>query len=256
MGDRDVIDSIKLGEKIDENILVKMDWSQRAERGFLAAGIDPGDLRGCKNYYIDLLQKMALGEVMNFRGDEIVLDFGCGSGRISYWIAPRVKRVIGLEITPEMIHLAEKYRTAHNVEFILYDGMNFPEFPFYFDLILSIGVIQTMRGKVLKRIVSHLSNFLKKGGKGYFIEQVTDNPKIKRPSLGEYLEVFQGSNLNCIQYYPIRMGRWWMLYLIRYGLIPRKWFYQIALKEMKFVRRKKGRISYYQDYLFIVKKDE
>lgn len=232
-----------------------MDWGKRAEKGFLGAGIDPKDSKGYKNYYIDILQKKALEQVINLRGDEIVLDFGCGGGRIAYWIAPRVKKVIGLEITPEMITLAEKNRTADNVEFILYDGTNFPEFPFYFDLILSIGVIQIMKGKELKRVVSQLANYLGKDGKGYFIEQVTDNPKIERPSLSEYLEVFQESNLKCIECYPIRRGRWWMLYLIRYGLIPKEWFFQIALKEMISVKRVKRKISYYQDYLFILEKN-
>ena len=45
-------------------------------------------------------------EALELNGDEIVLDFGCGSGRISYWIAPKVRRVVGLEITPEMIALS------------------------------------------------------------------------------------------------------------------------------------------------------
>ena len=77
----------------------KENWGKRAGRGFLASGIDPGDSRGHKNCYIDLLQKMALEEMLDLNGDEIVLDFGCGSGRISYWIAPMVKSVLGLEVT-------------------------------------------------------------------------------------------------------------------------------------------------------------
>ena len=121
------------------------------ERGFLASGIDPGDRRGHKNHYIDLLQKMALEEVLELKGDEIVLDFGCGSGRISYWIAPKVKKVLGLEVTSEMIDLAEQNRTSENVEFMLYDGVHFPVLPSPVDLVLSVGVLQTMRGESLKR---------------------------------------------------------------------------------------------------------
>jgi SAM-dependent methyltransferase len=115
------------------------DWGRRAQKGFLASGIDPGDRRGHKNNYIDLLQKTALEEVLDLKGDEIVLDFGCGSGRMSYWIAPRVKRVLGLEVTSEMIDLAELNRASENVEFRLYDGAHFPVFPDPFDLILSVG---------------------------------------------------------------------------------------------------------------------
>ncbi len=97
--------------------LKEVDWKEWARKDFLGSGIDPGDRRGHKNAYIDLLQKMVLEEVLELTGHETVLDFGCGSGRWSYWLAPKVRQVIGLELTPEMIELAEKHRKAENVEF-------------------------------------------------------------------------------------------------------------------------------------------
>ena len=231
-----------------------MDWSQRARKGFLASGIDPADKRGHKNYYIDLLQKMALDEVLDLKGDEIVLDFGCGSGRISYWMAPRVKKVIGLEVTPEMIDLANQNRTDGNVEFALYDGVNFPEFSAKFDLILSVGVLQIMRGEGLRNTLSHLSDYLEKEGKGYFVEQVSDNPEIGRPTLQEYFQAFKEAGLDCLQSYPIRKGRWWLLYLIRYGIIPQSRLHQVASWELGKRKRMRQKELYYQDYLFIVRK--
>lgn len=236
------------------NMIEKFDWSKSARKGFLASGLDPADRRGHKNYYIDLLQKMALENVLELRGDELVLDFGCGSGRISYWIAPRVKKVIGIEVTPEMVDLAEQNRTAENVEFILYDGSNFPEFPFKFDLIISIGVLQMMRGEMLKKTIFKLGDYLKERGKGYFIEQVSDNLKIGRPTLEEYLKAFDASGLECLHYYPIRMGRWWTIYLIRYGLIPKKWFSKISHWELSKIRERQRKIKYYYDFLFITKR--
>jgi len=235
-------------------MIARVDWSQRAEKGFLASGIDPADRRGHKNYYIDLLQKTALEEVLELKGDEIVLDFGCGSGRFSYWIAPRVKKVVGLEITPEMIELAEKNRTARNVEFMVYDGLHFPIFPDPFDLVLSVGVLQIMKGELLKNTLSGLTQYLKKDGKLYLIEQASDHPEIDRPNMKEYLDAFKESKLECLQHYPIRKGRWWMLYLIRYGVIPKGWFHRIALWELMKNRKAKGNISYYKDYLFLIKR--
>jgi len=232
----------------------RVDWSQRAEEGFLASGIDPADRRGHKNYYIDLLQKMALEEVLELRGDELVLDFGCGSGRFSYWIAPRVKKVVGLEITPEMIELAEKNRTAQNVEFMVYDGVHFPVFPFPFDLILSVGVLQIMKGELLKSTLSSLARYSKKDGRFYLIEQASDNPKMDRPNIKNYLDAFKESKLEYLQHYPVRKGRWWMLYLIRYGLVPQKWFSKIAVWEINKNRKKEDKILYYKDYLFLLKR--
>jgi SAM-dependent methyltransferase len=230
----------------------KVNWASRAQKGFLASGIDPADRKGHKNYYIDLLQKMALGEVLELKGDEIILDFGCGSGKSSYWIAHRVKKVVGLEITPEMINLAERNRTADNVEFILYDGVHFPILPYEVDFILSVGVLQYMEGEILKRTVSELARYLKSGGRFYLIEQASDNPKVERPRVEDYLQAFKDSELECLRYYPIRNGRWWFLYLIRYGVIPRRFFPAIARKEILRRRGEKEVISYYQDYLFVL----
>jgi SAM-dependent methyltransferase len=232
----------------------RVDWSQRAEKGFLASGIDPADQKGHKNYYIDLLQKMALEEVMELKGDEVVLDFGCGSGRFSYWIAPKVKKVVGLEITPEMIELAEKNRTVENVEFMVYDSVHFPVIPYPFDLGLSVGVLQIMKGELLKQTLSSLTEYLKKDGRLYLIEQASDNPKMGRPNMDEYLDAFKESKLECLRYYPIRKGRWWMLYLIRYGMVPKGWFRRIAFWELMKNRKAKGNISYYKDYLFLIRR--
>lgn len=235
-------------------MIEKVDWSQRAGKGFLASGIDPGDRKGYKNYYIDLLQKAALQEVLKLNGDEVVLDFGCGSGRFSYWIAPKVRKVVGLEITREMIDLAEKNRTVENVEFMVYDGIHFPSFPYLFDLILSVGVLQILRGESLKNTLLSLAQYLRKDGRFCLIEQASDNPKVERPKVEEYLEAFKESNLECLRYYPIRNGRWWMLYLIRYGMIPKRWFRRIACYELAKRRREKGFIHFYKDILFLLRK--
>jgi len=232
----------------------RVNWSQRAGKGFLASGIDPGDRKGHKNYYIDLLQKAALKEVLELKRDKVVLDFGCGGGRFSYWIAPKVRRVVGLEVTPEMIELAERHRTTENVEFVVYDGIHFPMISYLFDIIVSVWVLQYMDMERLKKTVSELARYLKPGGRVCLIEQASDNPKVERPKVEEYLQAFRESNLEIFRYYPIRNGRWWMLYLIRYGMIPEKWFGRIAVWERMKIGKTKKRISYYRDYLFLMKK--
>jgi SAM-dependent methyltransferase len=231
------------------------DWDKKARKGFLASGIDPGDRRGHKNVYIDILQKMALDEVLALKGDETVLDFGCGSGRLAYWIAPRVKKVFGLEVTQEMVDMAEKNRSAWNVEFFLYDGVQFPALTYSLNIILSVGVLCIMKGKLLKSILSNLTQYLNRDGMFYLVEQVSDNPKIGRPSLNEYLQAFKESKLVCLQYYPIRNGRWWMLYLIRYGVIPKGWFRKIAFYELEKRKREKGIIHFYKDFIFLLRKE-
>jgi SAM-dependent methyltransferase len=235
-------------------LIENVDWGNRAQKGFLGSGIDPADRKGHKNYYIDLLQKIALEKVLDLRGDEVVLDFGCGSGRFCYWIAPKVKKVIGLEATPEMIQLAKKNRRANNVDFMLYDGIHFPVLSYLFDIILSVWVLQYMEGETLKKTLSELAKYLEKGGRFYLIEQVSYNPKVGRPKVEEYLQAFKESKLECLRHYPVRNGRWWLLYFIRYGVIPRGLFFMIAKREILLRQRERKAISYYQDYLFVLRK--
>jgi SAM-dependent methyltransferase len=241
----------RTGEEQDRK---DVNWGTRAQKGFLASGIDPGDRRGHKNGYIDLLQKMALEEVLTLRGDEVVLDFGCGSGRISYWMAPRVKKVVGLEVTPEMIALAEEHRIAPNVEFMLYDGEHFPSLAFPVDLILSIGVLQVMSGAQLEKTIGELSGYLAPGGRMCLIEQASGSPAVSRPRVRDYLDVFDVSSLECLRHYPVRKGRWWLLYLIRYGLVPGGLMTAIASWEVRHRKRGHGSISCYEDHLFLLKK--
>ncbi len=222
--------------------------------GSLASGIDPADKRGHKNCYIDLLQKMALEEVLELKGNETIVDFGCGGGRIAYWIAPQVRKVIGLEVTPEMIELAEKNRTLENIEFILYDGVHFPPLPSPVDLVLSIGVLKILKGDLLKKTVLQLARCLKMRGRMVLIEQASDHPKVGRPRVQEYLESFEEAKLNCLRHYPIRKGRSGLLYLIRYGLIPKRWFHRIAYYEIMKRREEKGPVCFYKDFLFLLER--
>jgi hypothetical protein len=112
-----------------------------------------------------------------------------------------------------------------------------------------------MKGELLKNTLSGLAQCLKKDRKLYLIEQASDHPKMDRPNIKEYLDVFKESKLECLQQYPIRNGRWWMLYLIRYGMIPKRWFRQIAHYELEKRRREKGFIRFYKDFLFLLRKE-
>jgi hypothetical protein len=99
-----------------------------------------------------------------------------------------------------------------------------------------------------------LAQYLRKGGRFFSIEQVSDNPKVGRPKLRGYLQAFEESKLECLQHYPIRNGRWWLLYWIRYGLIRKSWFPRIAHYELVKRREEKGLIRYYKDFLFLLRK--
>jgi len=72
------------------------------------------------------------------------LDLGCGEGYGSYVLSSRASEVVGYDIYPEVIRVAEeKYlRFAENLSFRTYDGVRIPEKDGSYDLIACFQVIE------------------------------------------------------------------------------------------------------------------
>ncbi len=68
------------------------------------------------------------------------LDIGCGSGDFSRILAHKSKLVIGIDLSPEMVKLAEQ-STQHNIHFIVQDILKYDAENEYFDCIVSIATI-------------------------------------------------------------------------------------------------------------------
>lgn len=50
-----------------------------------------------------------------------VLEIGCGTGKNTIWLAPKVKHVIGIDFSKEMLDQAKRKITKENVEFLEFD---------------------------------------------------------------------------------------------------------------------------------------
>lgn len=230
-------------------------WTKSTEHGQLGSVLDTKDSKGIKNEYIDILQKIALAQRFIFRGDEIVLDFGCGTGRFTDWLAQQVHHVVGLEVTPAMLEITKKNVSKENVSFILYDGLTLPFEEEKFDAIVSVGVLQDIYDKTnFEELIDSFSKCLKPERRVYLIEQVSKNRRSVRKTPEDFLTAFERHGFECVCHYPIRAGRWLILYLIRYGFIPKSLLPPIARFELFIRKINLGPNLYYKDYLFEFKK--
>ena len=230
-------------------------WEKRAEKGKLPAVIDPGDLKGRKNLYIDTLQKFAIQKVLGSEEAEFIVDFGCGSGRFSDLIARRCKLLIGVEITQQMLLLAKDECDCSNIGFVLFDGLNLPIKEGQADVMISINVLQYITDdSELIRVLSEIEKSLKLGGKFICMEQVTKNKKRWQRDYKTYMYFFAQNNFKKVADYPIRKGHFLLLYPIYLGFIPKMLFEPIAKFEM-FLRKILWHSFWdYQDHLFVMKK--
>ncbi len=230
-------------------------WEKRAEKGKLPAVIDPADLKGRKNLYIDTLQKIAIQKALGQGRKEIIVDFGCGSGRFSDILSHYCKFLVGLEITPEMLRIAKNECENPNINFVLYDGLNLPMKENEADLLVSVNVLQYITDdRELEKVLKEIKRCLKPDGEFICIEQVTKNKKRWQRDFKTYLNFFGENNFKKIADYPIRKGHFLWLYPIFFGLVPKSFLKAIAKFEMFLRRTFWHSVWDYQDHLFRMKK--
>lgn len=107
--------------------------------------------------------------------EKVVLDVACGIGRMARFIAPHVKRYVGVDFSSGMIEKArERYKDYPNVSFLHNSGTNLAELEDNtFDLAICYLAFQHMTRNVTKSYVEEVHRVLKPGG-----VFVTDIPKL------------------------------------------------------------------------------
>ncbi len=96
-----------------------------------------------------------------------VLDLGCGIGRVATALAPRVRSVLGLDLSPAMIQEAERRGPAPNLRFELTDGEGLALPAASFDLVLAVDSFPYLMqaGQALaERHVRDAARVLRPGG--------------------------------------------------------------------------------------------
>ncbi len=147
-------------------------WQQRAALPGLSAVIDPGD-RGTKNLYVDLVHRQALADASPGKGVSIVLDFGCGIGRLTSWLASRVGSAVGVDTTLEMIEAAEARIQDDRVTFMHMPDKTIPIKRGAVDAVVSVFVLQhILDDQVLAQNGEEIARVLRSGGRLAIIEQV------------------------------------------------------------------------------------
>ncbi|MCP4475966.1 MAG: class I SAM-dependent methyltransferase [Gammaproteobacteria bacterium] len=110
-------------------------------------------------------QAMQLISAYPFKGDETILDIGCGDGKVTYQVALKTPhgRVSGLDQSDSMLALAKKdYAHVDNIKFIKGNAQKL-EFYDMFDLVTSFCCLHWPENK--PATFSGIYRSLKTGGK-------------------------------------------------------------------------------------------
>ena len=147
-------------------------------------------------FYHSELQRQWAWELLGthrFSGEEAVLDFGCGDGKVSAEIARLVPQgsVTGVDLSAEMIHFAQMKFPPYaypNLDFRKSPSLTFgdaPEEPFY-DLICSFCVFHLVAHP--EQILLRFKSCLKPGGKLLFVVPAGISPALHQAANEMFLK--------------------------------------------------------------------
>ena len=105
--------------------------------------------------------------LLDLRTDDVLLDVGCGYGRMLWYLAPLVARAIAYEIAPEPLALARRYlKDRGHVEFVLGDGHTLAPIPdATATAILVVTVLPFMSRSGIGRLLEEVARVLVPGGR-------------------------------------------------------------------------------------------
>jgi SAM-dependent methyltransferase len=106
------------------------------------------------------------------------LEIGCGSGAFTRLLAARAQRVVALDLSPEMIRLAEAHSAGRaNIEYRLADVMQTPLPDAAFDCVVSIATLHHLPAE---RALPKMKDALRPGGVLVIHDLVADDGLLDR----------------------------------------------------------------------------
>jgi len=153
-------------------------WDNRVEKyGELSTGyLD----RNFYEYDDSLRWSLFRKSVTKKKGSKI-LDVGCNHGRWSYKMYDLGFKIYGFDISSKAIELAKKNKGKRKIEFFYSKAVDIKFEKNYFDVIVSVTVLQhILDKKEFEKSLKKLIDITKKGGEIFLIESAPMKKKVRK----------------------------------------------------------------------------
>ena len=140
-------------ERVDE--VGETDFFRQVGKTFLGEPVPPSHLERI----VDDLQAQ-----LELDNDLRVLDLGCGNGLVTSRVAPRVRRIVGVDYAERLVHVARRHHGGPNVSYAHADVLSWSSDE-RFDAAYLYEVVQHIAPADLPRLASVLSAHLVNGAR-------------------------------------------------------------------------------------------
>jgi len=171
-----------------------------------------------------------LAEMVAAKKSDWAVDLACGTGALALAFARRVRWIMGLDLTPAMLAVAERTArdaNARNIAFALGNAQDIPFADGSLDLALSSYALHHV--PEAGRVISEMARVLKRGGRAGIIdifaqedprsgemhdriERVRDPSHVRTLARSEFALLFAGNHLRItgahVQEHPVTFDRW------------------------------------------------
>lgn len=236
-------------------------WDNLSWHDVSCSVLDPNDTLGYKNYYIRSIALSALHEALSeLSSQSQILDFGCGTGQNFSLLKDMKLQPIGMDISFPLLYQAINHGEP-DIPCIQYDGNNIPLSDSSVHAILTFSVlIYLVDDNDLAQCLKEMHRILIPGGRAIVIEQMTRNDRLSTDSIkyqrnrNHYQNLFAQAGFTCQSSTTLRRGHFPLLYLIRYGLLPKVFFPHLAKLEKWIGNIAPDPVLDYTDTMFILEK--
>lgn len=228
----------------------------------------PDNRGGRKSRYVSAVFDAALLPMLerNASPNDVLLDYGCGTGIFSVKAARHVGRVVGLDVSESMLEWGRRLNVGNlPIDWMQGDGTTVRLQADSVDWIVARESLCYVPTFDLDGVVKELFRVLRPGGRFLWLEQVSDNPALrahrdaplleKRPA-SLLLDVAERAGFVSDYVACVRSPRFPWIYPIWAGLVPEAMIPALARWEVAWNRRF-GKLSggHWRDALLTFRKE-
>ena len=199
--------------------------------------VDPNDSLGVKTAYITLVQQKAMRRYLP-AGTGRAADVGCGFGRLTPFLFELGYRdVRGIDPDPRLLEHARTHNPGPH-----YQEGGLPDLPLEegsVDLLLFHNLLRVLKLMDQTERVAGCGRFLAAGGRLAVVDNVWPGRR-DYWRWEELVGLVEGAGFELDRWWQIRRARWWPIFPIRYGLVPRRHLPGIAEHELDRLARRRS----------------